>query len=139
MFARPQQVRTKACTPANHLPEFRSGSDRFVENEVDTFGHINAGVEHIHRNGNMRGCFRFGELFYEIIGVLLIVVDNLAEVTTQVWELLVEPLLDEQGVFVASGKDDGFTQPVATSHFDTLFHQAGQHLIHRVFIEEPCI
>ena len=50
---------TRAAT--DHLPELRVGEDRFGEDEIDDLADVNAGIEHIHADGNA-GHVTAGEL-----------------------------------------------------------------------------
>ena len=41
-----------AGAAADHLPELDAGLHRLHEHEVHDFGHVNAGVEHVHGDGD---------------------------------------------------------------------------------------
>jgi hypothetical protein len=43
----------------------------------------------------------------------------------------IEPLLNEHGVFVVLGKDDGLANTVSTGHGLAARHKLFQHLVHR--------
>jgi hypothetical protein len=51
----------------------------------------------------------------------------------------VKALLDEHGVGVVFGKDDGFAEPVATGYLEAVLHDVGEHLIDSVLVEEPFV
>ena len=51
----------------------------------------------------------------------------------------VESFLDEFGVPLVLGKDDGLAQPVAARHLVAALHQQGQHFVHRVGVEQPLV
>ena len=44
----------KARAPADHLPEFGVGVNGFGKHQIYDFTHIDAGVQHVHANGNAR-------------------------------------------------------------------------------------
>ena len=48
------QPRTQTGATPNHLPEFCLAHDLFEEHQIQHFRHVNAGVQHIHGNGDLR-------------------------------------------------------------------------------------
>ena len=50
--ARAEQVLAQPRAAADHLPELHVGLDRLGEDEVDDLGHVDAGVEHVDRDGD---------------------------------------------------------------------------------------
>jgi len=45
--ARAEQVFAQTCASANHLPEFYRRLDGLCEDEVQNFGNVDSGVEHV--------------------------------------------------------------------------------------------
>ena len=52
VLARAEQVFAEPGAAADHLPELDVGVDRLGEDQVDDLGHVDAGVEHVHRDGD---------------------------------------------------------------------------------------
>ena len=52
VLAGSEQVLAEPGAAADHLPELDVGVDRLGEDEVDDLGHVDAGVEHVHRDGD---------------------------------------------------------------------------------------
>src|SRR5690606_41521299 len=50
VLARTVQIGTQPGAAADHLPELRRRPHRLEEHQVDYFGHIDAGVEHVDRS-----------------------------------------------------------------------------------------
>jgi hypothetical protein len=48
------EIRAQARAAADHLPELRRRPDGLEEHEVHHLGHVDPGVEHVHRDGQMR-------------------------------------------------------------------------------------
>ena len=53
-----QQARAESCSTSNHLPEFRLTHHLFEKHQVQHLRHINTGIQHIHRDCNLRHFFR---------------------------------------------------------------------------------
>ena len=53
-----KQTRTQSRSTPDHLPELRLAHYLFKENEVHNLRHINSGIQHINRNGDLRKFFR---------------------------------------------------------------------------------
>ena len=49
-----EQISAQARAPPDHLPELDPRVDRLEEDEVGDLGHVDAGVEHVHGDGNVR-------------------------------------------------------------------------------------
>ena len=67
--ARPEQVGAQTGAATDHLPELGLGSDRFEEHQVDHFGYVDAGVEHVDRDRDVGGLVRGGEVVDQALGV----------------------------------------------------------------------
>ncbi|MNI69337.1 hypothetical protein D3C73_1250780 [compost metagenome] len=106
VFARAEQIGAQARATANHLPELDPGFDRFGEYQVDHFRHVDAGVEHVHRDGNAEVVIRFFELFDQGIHVRNGVVDNLANLGAVLRVKLAEEFFQMLGVVLTLGKND---------------------------------
>ena len=54
VVAGPEQVGAQPGAAAEHLPELGLGPHQLEEHEVDDLGHVDAGVEHVDRDGDVR-------------------------------------------------------------------------------------
>ena len=54
VLAGAEEVVAEPGAPADHLPELHVGVDRLGEDEVDDLGHVDAGVEHVDRDGDRK-------------------------------------------------------------------------------------
>ena len=53
-----QKPRTQAGSATDHLPEFCLAQNLFEKDQIQNLRHIDAGVQHIHRDGNLRQLLR---------------------------------------------------------------------------------
>ncbi len=134
-----KQAGAQPRAASHHLPEFGLGTHHLEEHQVHHLGHVNAGVEHVHRDGDMRHLLLVGEVIDEALRVLGLVGHHPGEVTLVVRIVGVEALADEIGMVVVLGEDDGLAQAVAAGHLLSLGHQGGQHLVDGVLIEQPFV
>ena len=51
---RTEQIRTESRAASDHLPELDLRVDRLEEDQVHDLGNVDAGVEHVHRDGDVR-------------------------------------------------------------------------------------
>ena len=107
MFAWAEQIRAQARTAADHLPELDPGFDRLCEHQVDHFRHVDAGVEHVHRDGDAEVVIRLFELLDQGIHVRNGIVDDLADLGAVLRVKLAEERFQMLGVVLALGEDDG--------------------------------
>ena len=54
VLARAEQVRPQPRSAAHHLPELRLRAHQLEEDEIDDFGHVDSGVEHVDGDGDVR-------------------------------------------------------------------------------------
>ena len=79
-----------------------------------------------------------GSLFFcsnvsiSAVRVRVVVVDHSSKVARVVGVVVIEAFLDELGMVVIAGKDDGLGQAVAAIDFVAVLHQVLQHLVHGV-------
>jgi len=139
ILTRPIQVFAQAGAPANHLPELGLGADDLEEHQIDHLRHINAGVEHVHRDGDVRHAVLEGELINQALRVLGLVGHHASEGALVLGVIGIEALGNEVRMGVVLGKDDGLAQAVTASHFLALGHQVAQHLVHGVGVEQPLV
>ena len=71
------QSRAQPGAPSYHLPELGLAHHLFEEYQVQHLRHIDAGVQHVYGDGDLRQLFRVGELVDGTLGVGHVVVDNL--------------------------------------------------------------
>ena len=85
----------------------------------------------------MRIAPRLTEVVNQVLAVVDGVVNDASKVAGQMRIMGVEAFLNKLGVLVVLGEDDGLAQAVAAGHFQAMFHQALQHAVHGVRVEEP--
>ena len=132
------QSRTEPRPAPNHLPELRLAHDLLEENEIQHLRHVDAGIEHIHRDRDLRQLLRIGEFVDRALRVGHVVVDHLCAAG----KLRILSIEDFQNLFrvrVALGKDDRLADPVAVVDLQPFGHQHMQHLADRVLIEDPLV
>ncbi|MNC34925.1 hypothetical protein D3C75_833850 [compost metagenome] len=64
VFARAEQIGAQARATANHLPELDPRFDGLSEYQVDHFRNVDAGVEHVYRDGDAEVVIRLLEFLY---------------------------------------------------------------------------
>ena len=47
VFSRAEQIRSQTRAPPDHLPELHPATHGFGEHQVNHFGHVDTGVEHV--------------------------------------------------------------------------------------------
>ena len=121
VFAISKDIRAKTSTATNHLPKFNLRADYLKEYQVQHLRHIDAGVEHIDRNGYLNvafGClFRLGKIIKQILRIGGIVIYDRAEVRSILRIEHMETLHNEFCVLVPMRKNDSFANGVAIVHF----------------------
>ena len=108
VFTGAKQVGAQARAAANHLPELDPGFDRLGEHQVDHFRDVDAGIEHVHRDGDAEVVIRFFEFLDQGVHVRDGVVDDLADLGAVLRVELAEELFQVLGVVLTLGEDDGF-------------------------------
>ena len=74
--AGPEQVRAQPGAAAEHLPEFRLRPHDLEEDQVDDLRHIDAGVEHVDRDRDVRRFVRLIKIVEQRLRVFGLVVDH---------------------------------------------------------------
>jgi len=133
-----QQPRTQTGATPNHLPEFCLAHDLFEEHQIQHFRHVNAGVQHIHGNSDLRHFLRVRKFVDGALRIGHIVVDDLGK-AGKMWVFLIENPEDFLCMGVILCKDDRLAQFVAVVDGQTVGHQRIQYLSDGVFIENPFI
>src|SRR5439155_12913632 len=113
--------------------------DELEEDEVDDFGHVDSGIEHIDRDRDVRRLRRNREAVDQALRILDREIDQACEFTFVLGVILVETFRDEYGVRVILRENDGFAETISTSHLLTSRHQMLKHLVDRVLVEEPFV
>ena len=139
MVARAEQVGAQPRAAPHHLPELRARADDLEKHQVQHLGHVDAGVEHVHRDGDVRRLVLGREGVDQALRVGGLVGDDPRELALVVRVVDVETLGDELGVVVVLGKHDGLAQPVAAGHLLALGHQVRERLVDRVGVEQPLV
>ena len=133
------QPLTQPGAPADHLPELRLGAHLFEEHQIDAFRDINAGIHHIHRDGNVRLFFRLLEVVNDGLCIGVVADDPLGKGAVVLGIELIEPLQNKLRMALVLDKDDGFPQPVTARHFYAPLHQVLEHNVHRCLVEYELI
>ena len=139
--ARSKEVGTQARASANHLPKLGRAPHELEEHQVDHAHRIHTRVHHVHGNGDLRiNLFvRFFELVQEVLRLAFVVVNDPQKGPTVLGVIFVEPLLNEEGVLVVLGEDDGLSNAVPSCHLDAIGHEVFEHLVDGVGVEEPFV
>ena len=108
---------------ADHLPELRLGPHFLKEHQIDAFRHVDAGIHHIHRHGDMRGFIRLFKVVDHGLRIAVVANDPLGKFAAILRVEFIEPLQNKLGVTLVLSKYDRFTEPVAALHLNTPLHQ----------------
>ena len=109
----------------------------FLKRPDSAFRHIDAGIQHIHRDGNLGQFLRVGEIVDGALGIFQRLSMTMAYRADGI--LLVEHLQDGFGVAVILGKDDGLAQFFAVVDFQAVGHQQGKRLADGILVENPLV
>ena len=74
-----KQSRTKSCSSAYHLPKLCLTHNLLKEHQIQNLRHINACIEHIHGNGNLRELFRIRKFIDQALRIIDFVVNHLCK------------------------------------------------------------
>ena len=132
------QSRAQPGAPSYHLPELGLAHHLFEEYQVQHLRHIDAGVQHVYGDGDLRQLFRVGELVDGALSVGHVVVDDLG-VARQMRILLAEHLQDLLSMTVVLGEDDGLAQLLPVVDFHPVGHQQIQGQLDGILVEEPLV
>ena len=117
-----KEIRAEAGAPAHHLPELGAGAHRFEEHQVDDFGNVDAGIEHVDRDRNHQIATGICKLINQALGVLHLVVDQPGSLARQVGVVVIKTILNELGVLVVMGKNHRLADPIASAVVAPLVH-----------------
>ena len=85
----------------------------------------------------MRRLVLLGKVVDQALRIFGSVVDDAGEVPLSARVVMIETLLDEFGMLVIAGEDDGLGEPVAPLRLVAVLHQVLQDFVHRVAVEQP--
>ena len=134
-----EKCRAQTCAPPDHLPELRLGKHLFEEHKVYDLLYIDARIQHVHRDRDLRKTSRLVEIVDQVLHIVCVVIDHAREVPAPLREQLVKPLHDKLRVLVVARKDDRLAQLVAALYALPLLHQVNKHLVYGVLVEQPCV
>ena len=98
---------------ANHLPELDAAEHGLGEYQVLDGGHVDAGVQHVHRDGHAGHGFEL-EVVQRGVGPLHVAVDDLGQsLALQLGIEPIERLVQPLGMRMAHRKDDGLVRQAA--------------------------
>src|SRR5262249_30993156 len=106
-----EQVGAQSGAAPHHLPELRFRPNQLKEDEVDNFRDVNARIEHVHGNGDMRRLRQIREGVNQALRVFRLERDDPSEFSPEMRVILVEAVHDEERVVIVLGKNDGFAKP----------------------------
>lgn len=91
-LTRSKQVTATTRAAADHLPEFDEGFDGLCKDQVDNFGHIDTGIEHVYRDSDLNIVMLplAFEVIDQLLGARIVVVDYRAEAAAVLGIHLVE-------------------------------------------------
>ena len=135
VLTRAEEIGAKAGATAYHLPELGFRAHQLEEDQVHHFRDVDSGIEHVNGQSNVRNLVGNREIVDQRLGILRIEGYHPGEGAFQVRVVFVEAFLNELGVSLILGEDDGFAEPITTRHLLAFLHQVLQNLIDRVFIE----
>ncbi len=98
----PEQVGTEPRAAADHLPELGLRAHQLEEDEIHDLRHVDAGVEHVDRDGDVRRLVLVREVVDQALRVLGLEGDDAGELALVVRVVGVEALGDELGVLPGS-------------------------------------
>ena len=110
-----QKPRTQACAATDHLPELCLAQDFLKKTRFRT-SDIDAGVQHIYRNSDLRQLLRVGEFVNGTLRILELIIDH-HSIAAQMWIFLIEHLEDFFRVVVALGKNNRLADFAAVVDF----------------------
>ena len=132
-----EQVGAEPGPAPDHLPELGPGAHELEEHQVDALGDVDAGVEHVDRDGDMGGLVGHREVVDEALGVFHLVGDHPGEVAGVESRVIGdEPFVDEVGVALVLGEDDRLAQAVSAGDLDPVGHEVLERLVDRVGVEQ---
>lgn len=123
VLPRPEQVWAQPGAAADHLPELDLRIHRLKKHQIHHLRHVDAGVEHVHRDREVRCIVLDRKFINQTLRVFGEVIDDPRKVPRVLRIVVVETLLDELCVIVVAGKQDRLAQSVATLDFQPLLHQ----------------
>ena len=132
------KTRTQPGSAADHLPELGLAHDLLEKDQVQDLRHIDAGIQHIYGNGNLRQLLRLRKIINRALRVGSIIVDHFRK-AGKMRVLFIKDITDLFGVFVISCKDDGLAEFRAVIDLQPMLHQNVQDFADRIVIEEPVI
>lgn len=95
VLAGSEEVRPQPGPPTDHLPELGLGVDRLEEDEVDHVGDVDAGVKHVHGNGDVGRLLRVAEIVDQVLSVGHAMVDAPSDRSLVVRVVDIEPFNNE--------------------------------------------
>ena len=139
MPARSEKIWTQARTAADHLPELGLRPHRLEEYKVDDLRHVDAGIQHIDRNGDMWRLVRVVQTIDERLRVTVFRDDHAREVAGKMRIIRIEARADKFGMSAVFGEDNGLPEPVAVLDLDPVSHQVLEHAVDGVRVEQPLV
>jgi len=136
---RPEEIRTEPRAAPDHLPELDPGVDRLEEDEIRDLGDVDARVQHIHGDGDVRRLVGLGEVVDQTLRISGVVVDHAREAPRGVRVVRAEASFDELRMLMVPSEENRLGEPVAALHRMPALHQVPERLVRRIAVEEPAV
>ena len=131
-----EHVRCQAGSAADHLPELALRTYLFEQDEVEHFGNVDTGVEHVHGDRDPRHSRGILERFDEVLCAVGLVGDDAGKSPSVGGVMVVESLLDELRVTLVLREDDRLAELVTAFDFEPVGHQPFENKVDGVLIEQ---
>ena len=118
-----EQTFAQTGTASDHLPELRLTHNLLEKHQVQNFRHVNACVQHIDRNSDLRQLVPIGKFIQQALRIIGIVV-NYPAVMRRIFRVFLIP--DSQnllGMQVVFGEDNRLADTTAVIYFQTFSQQ----------------
>ena len=135
----PEEIFAQARAATDHLPELHIRLHRLGEDQVHHLGHVDAGVEHVDRDGDGQLVVGVFEVVDELLGLGLLVVDDAAEGGPVLGVELAEDLGEMHRVQVVPREDDGLADMLPRRLADAALHQRAPDGARGVLVEEVLV
>ena len=95
-----EQIGAQARAAADHLPELDPRVDRLEEDQIGDLRYVDAGIEHVHGDCDVRRLILAGEVVDQALRIGSVVIYDAGEVSGVLRVVMIEPLFDERRMFV---------------------------------------
>jgi hypothetical protein len=139
VLAGSEEVFAQARAAADHLPELHVRLHRLGEDQVHHLGHVDAGVEHVDRDGDGQLVLGVLEVVDELVRLRFLIVDDATEGRAVLRVELAEDLGEMHRVQVVAREDDGLADMLPRRLADAALHQRAPDGARGVLVEEVLV